>query len=115
MTTRVIQRRLAERAEQLLRESQCGVRRNHGCIDQVFSLRILAEKAREFNTPLYLAFEDLRKAYDSVNHDALWMVLQEKYSAPRHKCPIFVNQHKKLSGARTKLIRIISMPDAVSG
>ena len=52
--------RLAERAEKMLRESQCGFRKGHGCIDQIFTLRILAEKAREFNTPLYLAFVDLR-------------------------------------------------------
>ena len=54
---RVIQRRLASRAEHLLRESQCGFRPVCGCIDQVFTLRVLAEKAREFNTPLYLACE----------------------------------------------------------
>ena len=79
---RVVQMRLAERAEKLLRESQCGFRKGRGCVDQVFSLRILAEKAREFNTPLFLAFVDLRKAYDSVNRDALWMILREKYHLP---------------------------------
>ena len=31
------------------------------------SPRVLAEKAREYNAPLYLCFVDLRKAYDSVN------------------------------------------------
>ena len=30
----------------------------------VFFLRELVEKVREFNTPLYLAFVDLRKAYN---------------------------------------------------
>ena len=79
---RVIQRRLAQRAEHLLRESECGVRKGRGCIDQVFALRVLAEKAREYNTPLYLSFVDLRKAYDSVNREALWMVLQRKYHLP---------------------------------
>ena len=43
---RVIQRRLAERAEQQLRESQCGFRKGRGCIDQIFAIRVLAEKAR---------------------------------------------------------------------
>ena len=43
----------------------------------MFVLRVLAEKAREYNTPLYLYFVDLRKAYDSVSHDALWVVLQK--------------------------------------
>ena len=59
---RVVQIRLSERAEQLLRETQCGFRKRHGCIDLVFSTCILAEKAREFNSPLYLGFMDLQKA-----------------------------------------------------
>ena len=42
---RVIQRRLAKRAEQMLRENQCGFHRGHGCIDHIFTLRTLAEKA----------------------------------------------------------------------
>ena len=62
-----------------MRESQCGFRKGRGCIDQVFSLRVLAEKASEYNTPLYLCFVDLRKAYDSVSRDALWVVLQKRY------------------------------------
>ena len=48
----VIQKRLADRGCQLLRENQCGFRTGQGCIDQVFALRVLAEKAREYNTPL---------------------------------------------------------------
>ena len=79
---RVIQKRLAERGNQFLRESQCGFRKGCGCIDQVFVLRVLAEKAREYNNPLYLCFVDLKKAYDSVSRDALWVVLQKRYRVP---------------------------------
>ena len=45
----------------------------------LIALRVLAEKAREYNTPLYLCFVDLRKVYDSVNRDALWVVLRKRY------------------------------------
>ena len=79
---RVIQKRLAERGNQFLRESQCGFRKGCGCIDQVFVLRVLAEKARECNNPLYLCFVDLKKAYDSVSRDALWVLLQKRYRVP---------------------------------
>ena len=75
----MVQRTLAEREEQVLRENQCGFHKGHGCIDQIFALRVLAEKAREFNTSLYLAFVDLWKAYDSVKHEPLWSVLQKRY------------------------------------
>ena len=52
------------------------------CIDHIFTLWTLAEKAREFNTTLYLAFVNLRKAYDSVNREALWLVLEGRYQVP---------------------------------
>ena len=48
----------------------------------MFVLRVLAEKARKYNTPLYLYFVDLRKAYDSVCRVALWVVLQKRYRVP---------------------------------
>ena len=79
---RVIQARLAERDEHLLREGQCGFRKGRGCVDHILSLRVLAEKAREFNISLYMAFVDLRKAYDSVSRDTLWMTLQKRYHLP---------------------------------
>ena len=66
----------------MLRENQCGVRKGRGCIDQIFALTVLSVKAREFNTTLYFAFVDLRKAYDSVKHEALWLVLQRRYLLP---------------------------------
>ena len=83
----------------MLRESQCGLRPGRGCIDQIFALRVLAEKAREFNTPLYLAFVDLRKAYDSVDWEALWMVLQGKFQLPSKLVRILRALHIDTKGA----------------
>lgn len=40
------------------------------------------EWAREFCKPLFLCFVNLKKAYDSVNCEPLWTVLQEKYHLP---------------------------------
>ena len=34
------------------------------------------EKAREIHCPWYICFIDLRKAYDSINREALWSILQ---------------------------------------
>lgn len=41
----------------------------------IFVARQLQEKCSEQNQPLYMAFIDLTKAFDSVNHQALWQVL----------------------------------------
>ena len=40
------------------------------------------EKSQEFRCPLYMAFIDFRKAYNSVNRNALWYILQHGYDIP---------------------------------
>ena len=112
---RVIQTRLAERAEHLLREGQCGFRKGRGCVDQIFLLRVLAEKAREFNTSHYMAFVDLRKAYDSVNHDTLWMILQKRYHLPNKLVRILRMLHHDTRGAVRAYGRVSEEFDNISG
>ena len=96
---KVLRRRLAERAELLLRENSCGFRSGRGCVDQVFTLRVLVEKAREFNTPVYLCFVDLKKAYDSVNREALWSVLRRTYHLLDKLLRILQALHRGTRGA----------------
>ncbi|XP_065197607.1 uncharacterized protein LOC135829129 [Sycon ciliatum] len=66
MFARVIQDRLQELSKDVLPESQCGFRKGRGCVDMVFVARQLIEKAIEHDTPLYVIFVDLKKAYDSI-------------------------------------------------
>ena len=82
---KVIQGRLQVVVEDTLPDSQCGFRCGRGCIDMIFCARQIMEKAREHNTKVFMLFVDLRKDYDSVAHQALWLVL-EKYGIP----PLFV-------------------------
>ena len=51
-------------------EEQTGFRKKVGTRDQIFNIRMIMEKAREFNIPLYMAFIDFKKAFDSVHHTA---------------------------------------------
>ena len=75
VVARIVQSRLQVLAEKELPESQCGFRRGRGCIDMLFIVRQLAEKAIEHQTKQFLIFVDLRKAYDSVPREALWAAL----------------------------------------
>ena len=75
----------------IVSESQCGFRPNRGTTDMVFSLRQLQEKCIEQNLDLYHCFIDLSKAFDTVNREALWVVLA-KCGCP----PKFVNMVKSL-------------------
>ena len=52
-------------------EEQMSFRKKVGTRDQIFNIRMIMEKARELNIPLYMAFIDFKKAFDSVRHTAL--------------------------------------------
>ena len=43
----------------------------------IFAVRQIQEKCREQNKDLYMVFVDLTKAFDTVNRDGLWRILQK--------------------------------------
>ena len=59
----------------LLKESQCGFRKDTGTIDMIFTARRLQEKCQEQNVDLYMTFVDLTKAFDTVSPDGLWKIM----------------------------------------
>ena len=79
---RVIAGRLSDycKRENILPEEQCGFRPQRSTVDIMFVVRRLQELARK-DTPLYLCFIDLTKAYDSVDRTLLWDVLA-RFSVP---------------------------------
>lgn len=94
-------RRLTPVADTILPESQCGFRMNRSCTDMIFAARQLQEKSREQNRPLYMAFIDLTKAYNTVNRQALWHLLL-RYGVPRKLVDIIRSLHEGMNG----LVRI---------
>jgi hypothetical protein len=54
---------------------QCGFRAGRGTTDDVFVLQHIVEVSKLQRKPLYAAFIDFRKAYDSVDRSLLWTVL----------------------------------------
>ena len=67
--SKIIAKRLTAIAEVLLLEEQNGFRIGRSCMDCIFSVSQIIEKYREFNIPTYIAFIDLKKAFDSVDRD----------------------------------------------
>jgi hypothetical protein len=59
-----------------LPESQNGFRKDISTVDAMFVSRMLASCAREKFVSIYKLFVDLTKAYDKVNRDILWKVLE---------------------------------------
>nr|VZI15267.1 unnamed protein product [Spirometra erinaceieuropaei] len=79
---RILLNRLNNQLEQgLLPESQCGFRRHRGTTDMIFAARQLQEKCQEMRTHLYSTFVDLTKAFDTVNREGLWKIMQ-KFGCP---------------------------------
>jgi len=51
-------------------------------VQQILTLRLIAEKYRDRSRPVYNCFADYMKAFDSVWQEGLWAVLQS-YRVPR--------------------------------
>ena len=62
-------------------ESQHGYRSGRGTIDGIFTVRQLMEKTKEQRCNLYIAFIDFTKAFDTVNRQLLFSLL-EKIDCP---------------------------------
>ena len=101
LVARIVQSRLQIVAEQELPESQCGFMRGRDCTDMIFVVRQLAEKAVEHQATQYLVFVDLKKAYDSVPREVMWMVLR-KMGVPEVLVEIVQSFHSDMK-ARVRL------------
>ena len=62
---------------QKLPDVQAGFRKGRGTRDQIAQIRWIMEKAREFQKNMYFCFIDYAKAFDCVDHNKLWKILQE--------------------------------------
>nr|VZI50727.1 unnamed protein product [Spirometra erinaceieuropaei] len=63
--------------QDLLPESQCGFQRHCVTTDMIFVARQLQNMRQEMRTHLYSTFVDLTKAFDTVNSEGLWKIMQK--------------------------------------
>ena len=68
-----------------LPDVQAGFRKGRGTRDQIANICWIIEKAREFQKNIYFCFIDYAKAFDRVDHNKLWKILQEmEITRPPH-------------------------------
>ena len=72
---RVLLQRVRQSIERTLREEQAGFS-GRGCTDQIFVLRTIVEQSLEWNSSLYINYNDFEKAFDSIHHPSLWKILR---------------------------------------
>ena len=75
---RIIEKRLRSCVEEKLGTWQHGFRPNRSTTDLVFTLKMILEKSWEWDIDKFVAFIDLEKAFDRINRNSLWRVLQHQ-------------------------------------
>ena len=60
-----------------LPDIQAGFRKGRGTRDQIVNICWIIKKAREFQKTIYFCFIDYAKAFDYVDHNKLWKILEE--------------------------------------
>ena len=74
---KILQARLQQYMNCELPDVQAGVRKSRGTRDQIADIHWIFEKARELQKNIYFCFIDYAKAFDCVDHNKLWKILQE--------------------------------------
>ena len=74
---KILQARLQQYMNCELPDVQAGFRKGRGTRDQIVNIHRIIEKGREFQKIIYFCFIDYAKAFDCVDHNKLWKILQE--------------------------------------
>ena len=78
ITIQIFQARFQQYMNCELPNVQDGFRKGRGTRDQIANILWIIKKAREFQKNIYFCFIDHTKAFDGVDHNKLWEILQEK-------------------------------------
>ena len=72
---KILQGRLQQYMNHEIPDVQAGFKKGRGTRDQIANIHWIMEKAREFQKNI--CFIDYTKAFDFVDHNKLWEILQE--------------------------------------
>ena len=92
----VILNRIKADIDSSFRENQAGFRPGHSCADQIFSIKQIIERFVEFEIPIELCFIDFKAAFDSLDREVLWQLL-DHYGIPAKIISIIKNTYKDSS------------------
>ena len=73
---KILKARLQQYVNWKIPDVQAGFRKDRGTKDQIANIRWIIKKAREFQKNIYFFFIDYAKAFDCVDHNKLWKILQ---------------------------------------
>ncbi|GBP22261.1 Putative uncharacterized transposon-derived protein F52C9.6 [Eumeta japonica] len=99
-----LEKRLEPDIEKHQTKEQAGFRPGFSTIDHIHTIEQIVEKYQEFKSPLYLAYVDYAKAFDSITHESIWQALKHQ-NIPDIYINIIKNIYIK-STSRVKLDRL---------
>ena len=80
---KILQARLQQYVNHELPNVQADFRKGRGTREQIANIRWNIKRARESQKNIYFCFIDYSKAFDCVDHNKLWKILQ-KMGIPHH-------------------------------
>ena len=101
--TRILLTRALPAIRSCRRPQQAGFMPGRSTIDHISAVRLMVEKAYEFRSgrQMYLAFIDLRAAFDSVDHRSLWKIVERLGTPPK-----LVNLFRQLYSDAESCVRV---------
>ena len=88
---KILQARLQQYVNRELADVQTCFRKGRSTRDQITNICWIIEKAREFQKKnIYFCFIDYAKAFDCVDHNKLWKILEEM-GIPDHLVCLLIN------------------------
>ena len=98
---KILQARLQQYVNWELQYVQARFRKGRGTRDQIANIHWIIKKARDFQKNIYFYFIDYAKAFDYVDHNKLWKILQEMdqttWPAPWELCMQVKKQQLELN------------------
>ena len=76
--TKIITTSLEKKLGENQPREQAGFRSKYSTTDRIHAINQLKEKCREYNIPLWVAFVDYERAFDSIQTQAILTSLQEQ-------------------------------------
>ena len=92
---KILQARLQQYMNHELPDVQAGFRKGRGTRDQIVNIHWIIEEEREFQKNI--CFIDYAKAFDCMDHNKLWKILQEI----RNTRPLYLPPEKPISMSRS--------------
>ena len=74
---KILQARFQQYMNHEVPDVQAGFRKSRGSRDQIANICWIMVKAREFQKNIYFSLIDYAKAFECVDHNKLWKILQE--------------------------------------